>query len=742
MEDINNQLSQAQETGALFSRDAPEMSLTDWLLQQAEPEESKEVSLDTLKDDEIEKIMRSVKDGLDVATKYYQSTVEPKILHRKKLRNGDEALYDKKFPNLSKKSKFISLDFNNVVEWIKPSLVEAFTGNESPITIGGCSIKNDEIAMKMQQLVEYQLMRKNNYTSLVSDVVDEALESNLGCSKVWWKREENRDRYKLLFDVNDLQTAEMLTQASLSGEIEIVKAKPLKDAPDLYEIQFDHVQVKSNYPVVEYIPPSELRFTPEGSNLQHCKFVAHRKIVKGDYLKRKELEGVYKNVDKAIKDSGDTKYTSYDIAANRELSDSHMRPTDNDNASKDVELLECYVDVDYNNDGVYEHLIVHCVGDVPLSIQTNEFDFAPFFSINGVRENRKIFAERSLAQQIESLQDLKTALIKQVVINVAKNNDGQKFVNFNAIMDMDALFAGDEYVPVKGNPNDAIVNAPQTAISNLTMDVVNYAESELENRSGSTKYNQGLDANSLNSTATGITAILGQADKRIKLIAKLFAENWVVPMVRFLILLNKKYGDEQTFRVGDEEVTISSREMDIDYDFIINVGNGAGTKEARIQSYMLLLSQVYPILSQAGVATPKSYYAAGTALLEEMGLKNTTGMLLDPDSEEAQQMQLQQQQAAQQAQQEAMQAEMARQQAELQKDLTLKQADYQGKAAVALIPSIRANLNDLPPDAELDIINQATAGTSTLDSLMSNNLLKHKGAIQNGAGVNPITGGV
>ena len=712
MDDINNSLSAAQEVGGLFGRDAPpQMSLTDWLTQQAEPQE-KTVSLDTLKPEEIEKITASVKEGREIAKKYYEGEVEPKLIHREQLRKGDQKLYKHKFENLSKKSKFVSMDFKNIIEWMKPSLVEVFTGNESPVTIAGSTIQNDDTATKIQQLIEYQLMRKNNYTSMVTDVVDEALGTNLGVSKVWWKREEERTRYKMMLDINDLQSAEMLTQATMTGEIEVQSVKPLKDAPDLYEIQFDRVKVTANYPVVQYVPPTELRFTPEACSLQQCKFVAHRKIVKGDYLKRKEQDGTYQNVDEALKAAGDTHFTDADKYINPQLDEGGMRPTDNDAASKDVELYECYIDVDYNNDGIYEHLIVHCVGDVLLSVQTNEFDIAPFFAMGGVREKRRIFADSALAEQVEGLQDLKTALIRQIVINVAKNNDQQKFVDVTAIGDIDALLNGDEYVPIKGDPTRAVSNPPPANLSPLTMDLVNYAETELENRTGSTKYNQGLDANSLNSTATGITAILGQADKRIRLIARLFAENWIVPMIRFIILLNKKYGESvQTFRFKDKEVSISSDDLDIDYDLVINVGNGAGTKEARIQSYMLLLSQVYPVLSQAGVATPNSYYAAGTALLEEMGLNNTQGILLDPDSPEAQQ---QQQQAAQQE----LQVAAMKDQADLQKQLTLKQADYAGKTQVAKIPSLRLNFDNLPLATQMQIINNATAGTTTIQDVV------------------------
>lgn len=714
-DDINNSLSQQD---GLFGRAEPQFNISKWLMQQAEPEEEP-VSLDNLKQDEIDKIMTAVKNGREIAKTYYEGTVEPELIKRQKLRRADKSLYKKKFPNLTEYSKFVSMDFNNTVEWIKPSLVEVFIGTESPVTIAGANIQNDDTATKMQQLVEYQLTRKNSYTSMVHDVIDDALSVNIGVCKAWWKREEKRDRYKMMFNVNDMQTAMMLTQASMSGEIEIQSIKPLKDTDDLYEVQFDRVQVTANYPVIEYVPPSELRYTPEGSNLQECKFVAHRKIVKGDYLKRKEQEGIYQNVDEALEHTGDANYTDDDIYHNETLNKGKMKTDDGDDASKDVELYECYVDVDYNNDGIYEHLIVHCVGDTALSIQTNEFNIAPFFSIPGIRDSRKIFSDRSLAEEIEGLQDIKTALVKQLIINVAKTNDQQKFIDYQKIVDPDAMLSGDEYVACQGDPNAAIYMPPQAPVSPLTMDLINYAETEIQNRSGSTKYNQGLDADSLNKTARGITAIMGAADKRIKLMARLIAENWTIPMVRFIILLNKKYGEPiQTFRYKDTEVSINNDDLDIDYDFVINVGNGAGTKEARIQSYMLLLSNVYPILAQVGVATPKSYYAAGTALLEEMGLKNTQEILLDPDSEEAKAQQAQQ---AQQTQQQAM----AMQQAQQQAQMALKQADIQGKIAVKATPSISADIKDLPVDAQTEIINKATAGNTNQQDVAMKEVLNN-----------------
>ena len=69
-DDINSSLSQQD---GLFDRAEPQLNISDWLMQQAEPEKDP-VSLDNLKDDEIEKIMAAVKNGREIAKTYYEGT--------------------------------------------------------------------------------------------------------------------------------------------------------------------------------------------------------------------------------------------------------------------------------------------------------------------------------------------------------------------------------------------------------------------------------------------------------------------------------------------------------------------------------------------------------------------------------------------------------------------------------------------------------------------------------------------
>ena len=338
------------------------------------------------------------------------------------------------------------------------------------------------------------------------------------------------------------------------------------------------------------------------------KYYQTNQKIEGSYLKQREKDGIYQNIDKALKEytSGNTEPTTLDYVNDRDRADRAKRPTDNDLASKEVELYEAYMQVDWNNDGIYENIIVHAVGDQPIRIVENDYGFPPFFVCSAVYDPNAVFNRDSFTDMLEQQQDLKTAVMRQIITNVAKNNAPRVFVDERKV-DVDALFNGEEIIPTQNAPTESVFIPPSLPLSSVSMDVINYAQTEVESQSGSTRYNQGLDSNSLNNTATGITAILGMAEKRNKMVARSIAEKFFIPIYKFIILLNQKYlEDEQIIRLTNKTLSIRKEDLDVDYDLIVNVGQGAGTREAQIQYLMLVLNQIYPQLANFGIANAKT----------------------------------------------------------------------------------------------------------------------------------------
>ena len=120
--------------------------------------------------------------------------------------------------------------------------------------------------------------------------------------------------------------------------------------------------------------------------------------------------------------------------------------------------------------------------------------------------------------------------------------------------------------------------------------------------------------------------------------------------------------------------------------------------------------QLYPVLQNVGIVTPNSWYQITKDLLEDFGVRSTTKYLLDPQSQEFQQLQ------AQQAQ--AQQAEQQKQDALTQAQLQLKEKDINTKLATKLT----AKWNELPVDAKAQAL-QAIGIQTTPDSIAQNDEL-------------------
>ena len=680
------------------------------LLQMQAESKEKPLSLDTLTEEQKDKIKKSFVNCREIADKHYTSVVEPIILRRRDVYNATPEHYDKVFPGLSELSRWCSKDIKTSCEWILAGLMEAFTGSDDPLSVKGVNVDDDETANKIQQLIKYQLEKKNSYYQFCHAELKLALAENFGVAKVWWKREEERRPMEMMLDLrNDDEAIIALIEGVARHKIEITKVEDIEDAEDFVRIEYDEIIVKANHPVIEQIPVSELRYTPDAPDIQDCKFVAHRKIVTGDYLKRRERDGIYKDVDKALEEygRGDTMATLMDRRNDPDRTEPTKKPSDSDNASKEVELYEAYLQVDYNNDGIYENLIVHAIGNNLVRVVENDFEFPPFFICSAIYDPNTVFCRDSIADSLEQHQDLKTAVIRQIIINVGKNNSPRYFVDETKV-DMDALMNNEEIIPTMGSPEPAIFVPPSLPLSSISMELVNYAQTEIEAQSGSTRYNQGLDSNSLNKTATGVTAILGASEKRNKMIARAIAEKFFIPIYKFVILLNQKYlEDEQIIRLTNETVRIRRDELDIDYDLIVNVGQGAGTKEAQIQYLMIALNQIYPILAQQGIVNAKSWYNLVVKLLEALGLRDVGQYLIDPESPEAQEAARQAQEAAAAAQAQA-----------LQNSLQLSIARYS-------IPRMTINYEDLPPDAQVKYLQQQFGITTTEKAIAEAEVLKN-----------------
>lgn len=568
-------------------------------------------------------VLRVVQSDIKRAEAYQSSVVEKTVRERYNIYYADKEYYRNKFPILSKTSSLVSTDVADTIEWALPSLMKVFTGSDEVITVAGVTAEDDVKAEVMQELLVYQLQRQNKFFVVLYNWIKDALITGMGIVKCYWERNEGFTPETVTLN------ARALKALSETG-VEITSVKGPSVLGD-YEVTYNSPYYIKNSPKIENILVSEFLYSPDAKNLEEANFVAHKKKVTLSYLREMERQGVYTNISD-IKDDSITGYLTDQL--DDVIGDGYQDIVqEEDEARKEVTIYECYTKIDINGDGILEDMIITVCGDAILRVEQNYMGRHPFFSISPTKDPHRIWVKRSYAELIGELQDLKVALTRQIMQNVALTNDPKMILAEDAINISDFVEGRKVIRKKPGHQmNDVAMAMPVQPLSPYTFQFLEYIEGQKENRTGITRYNQGLDANSLNKTATGISAILGQSSQRLELIARMFAETGIYELFRFMVSLNQKFIDQETVvRLTNRELKISPDDLNGNFDLIVNAGISISTKESTIMATQTLLTALMQTNAAGyGVATPENIYNLFKKWIESIGFKNYGDYITDP----------------------------------------------------------------------------------------------------------------
>lgn len=570
-------------------------------------------------------LLSLVKADIADAEAYQQSIIQPTVRERYNIYYADKEYYAHKFPILSKTSSLVSTDVADTIEWALPSLMKVFTGSDEVITVAGVTEEDDQNAEVMQSLLVYQLQRQNKFFPILYNWMKDALITGMGIIKCYWERTEGYTPETAQLNADALK---LLTQTG----VEITSV----EGPDImgdFTVTWNSPYYIKNSPKLENILVSEFLYSPDAKNLEDANFVAHRKKVTMSHLRQKEREGIYANVDMVHPDNGPVSWITDQV---EDVIGDHYTPLHNnqqDKAREEVTIYECYTKIDFNNDGILEDMIITIAGDVILRAEPNYMGRHPFFSISPTKDPHRIWVKRSYAELIGELQDMKVALTRQIVQNIALTNDPKMILAEDSINISDYI-EGRKVIRKKpgSSMGDVAMAMPVNQLSPQTFQFLEYLEGQKENRTGITRYNQGLDASSLNKTATGISAILGQSAQRLELVARMFAETGISELFRFMVSLNQKFVDQETVvRLTNKQLRISPDDLNGNFDLVVNAGISIATKESTIMTLQTMLTAL--MQTQAAgipIVTPQNIYNLFKKWIESAGFKNYNDYVTDP----------------------------------------------------------------------------------------------------------------
>jgi len=250
------------------------------------------------------------------------------------------------------------------------------------------------------------------------------------------------------------------------------------------------------------------------------------------------------------------------------------------------------------------------------------------------------FNGMSVADLVEEFQRMHTSILRNQLDNLALANNQETVVltdaQGNPQANIDDLLNRRPGGIIRAKSAGAVQPYQQNWQGIVAMPMLEQLQSEKENRTGWTRYSQGLDGDSLNKTATGAQMIMNASQKRMKLMARIAAECLVAPMFKGIFKTLTDHNMEQiSHRLNGKFVQYDPQAWRDQYDMTINVGIGTGDVQQQ-SAFLMQIAQ-----SQAAVAgspfaakllSPKSVYNVQARLAENAGFKNPAEFWVDPDT--------------------------------------------------------------------------------------------------------------
>ena len=570
------------------------------------------------------------------------------------------------------RSQVVTRDTLETIEWMLPSLLKIFTAGDKAVEFTPKGAEDVDAAEQETSYVNHVVMQQNDSFMTLYTFFKDALMMKTGYVKIYWDTKEDviEDTYA------NLSEEELVMLAQDKG-VEIVSAEQTEIG---YNITVKRV-TKNGKVCIEPVPPEEILvdMACRKVDLSDANFIEHRtrKTISDIRLMGFDVDDNIADYDESTEDGG--------ISEARNLYDEDADGYEGaDPSTRMVWFRDVTIRIDSDGDGIAELMRYYIVGDKILyRAKAENVYYAALCPLPMPHRHVGL----SLADLVQDVQLIRSTIMRQYLDGLYLSNNGRYAISDRVNLDDMLVSRPGGIVRVQGDPGMAILplvhpNTGAGAIEGLT-----YLDSQKEARTGITKYNQGLDANSLNKTATGINQIMGAAQQRMELVARIFAESGVKRMFQLTHELLKKHADKATiFRLNNKWVPVDPRQWQTRTDMTIAVGLGTGNKDAQLAHLMSIL-QVQREAMAIGVSTPKNIYSAAKRLAENAGFSDGNEFFTDPEQQQPQQPQanplLEVEQVKQQGQMQTKQMDLQAEQQKFVAETELEKqkmaVDYQQK---------------------------------------------------------------
>jgi hypothetical protein len=500
------------------------------------------------------------------------------------------------------RSQIVTGEVAEAVDGALPHLMRIFASSEDAVKFEAKTARGVEYAKQATDYCNWVFYVENDGFQILHETMKTALLQKVGIFKAYYDERVDltTENYEKLSENEMVMLLEDGTREIVSQE-EVIEAEQNELGQESI-LRFFNVEVKKKTEigkiVVESLPPEEFLISKKAKTVEDSPFTAHRKLLTRTDLKAMGFDPVV--VDR-LPAYDELAYTPERVARYSEGEQPHDAES-LDFSMQEIEIYECYLRTDFNEDGVAElRRVVYAGNDV---LSNEEIDYLPFHSICPYPLPHKFFGQ-SLADRAIDLQEQKTAITRAILdslyLSLAPRVgavEGQ--VNLDDLLNVTA----GGVVRLK-NPN-AIVPMTVPLVANQAFPMLEYLDAVQGKRTGINDAMQGLSPDVLqNVTAAAIAASTSASTGKIELIARIFAETGIRSLFKGILQLACKYQDKpRTIRMRGKFVEMDPRSWSTQYDVSINVGLGTGDQKTQMSLLQMIMSKQEEILQKFGPSNP------------------------------------------------------------------------------------------------------------------------------------------
>lgn len=528
------------------------------------------------------------------------------------------------------KSTIVTGEVAEAVDGALPQLIRVFTSSDNVVEFAPAKEGDEQNAEQATQLVNHVFYKDNDGFLILHNWFKDALLQKTGVVKAYWNDDLDviKEKYEGLSD-DELM---MLMQ---DPEVELISQEIIEDS-SVDEMTGQTTYNKSNNVtlrrtknrgkiIVENVPPEEFLISKRAKTIQDSPFVAHRRM-----LTRSELVAMGFNKDMVDSlASGDTLEFSPEKIARYTRGEQPNSMGTQDSSMELVEVYECYIQVDYNEDGIAElRRIVYASNEI---LEDMECDYVPFHSICPIPIPHKFYGQ-SLADRTLDIQLIKSTVTRQMLDNLYLTNNS-RIAAVEGQVNLDDLLTSTAGGVIRVKNAGAIVPLVVQSNAAQSFPMLEYLDSVQAKRTGVSDAQQGLSPDVLqNVTAAAVATMSNASYGKLELIARIFAETGVKSLFKGILQLLCKYQDTtRTLRINGKFVPFNPREWDTEYNVTINVGLGTGSRQEQLATMQMILGKQEQILQAYGVNNPlisiKQYRDTLAKFVHMAGFKDATAFM-------------------------------------------------------------------------------------------------------------------